>query len=237
VTEHFEKSFCGNKLGFVCGVCDCIWFQNNLKRSNAAILQFLLQDEGVQQFMLCSNCWTSVKQGEVPTLSKNNSFTYPPKPTHLPPLEPLSKRLTSRLNARHLRYEDNYRIVGQVINMPCDVDEVVKQLPRHLNDDQAINVNLKKSLIHKSAYLSSYIKKSVLKANLNFLVVQPLYRFYNITVDWFHVDRRLERCSKVTADIEATDDMDIDSETPNTDTMPYPCPYTDTLSLNCLPTS
>jgi hypothetical protein len=24
-TEHFEKSFYGNTLGFVCGVCDRIW--------------------------------------------------------------------------------------------------------------------------------------------------------------------------------------------------------------------
>jgi hypothetical protein len=60
--------------------------------------------------------------------------------------------------------------VGQVINVPCDVDEVVKQLPRHLDDNQAINVNLQKSIIHKSAYLSGYVKKSVLKAWLSFLV-------------------------------------------------------------------
>jgi hypothetical protein len=82
-----------------------------------------------------------------------------------------------------LRYEGNYGIVGQVINVPCDVDEVVKQFPRHLDDEQAINVNLKKSIIHKSAYLSGYAKKSVLKVWLSFLVEQPLYKFYNITVE------------------------------------------------------
>jgi hypothetical protein len=30
-TEHFEKSFYSNKLGFVCGVCGHIWFQDYLK--------------------------------------------------------------------------------------------------------------------------------------------------------------------------------------------------------------
>lgn len=84
--------------------------------------------------------------------------------------------------------------MGQVIKVPCDVDEVVKQLPRHLDDDQAINVNLKKSIIHKSAYLSGYVKKSVLKAWLGLLVEQPLYKFYNITVD-----RRFKRRSEATA--------------------------------------
>jgi hypothetical protein len=38
-TEHFEKSFCGNKLDFVCAICDPIWFQNDLKRPNAAMLR------------------------------------------------------------------------------------------------------------------------------------------------------------------------------------------------------
>jgi hypothetical protein len=40
-TEHFGKSFYCNKLRFVCGVSDYIWFQNYLKRSRAVMLQFL----------------------------------------------------------------------------------------------------------------------------------------------------------------------------------------------------
>jgi hypothetical protein len=85
------------------------------------------------------------------------------------------------MQIRRLRYEGNYGIMGPVINVPCDVDEVIKKLPRHLDDDQEITVNLKKRIIHKSAYLSGYVKKSVLKAWLSFLVEQPLYKFYSIT--------------------------------------------------------
>ena len=54
--EHFEKSFYGDKQGFVCIVCDSIWFQNYLKRPTAAMLQFLQQefkDEDIKQFTLC----------------------------------------------------------------------------------------------------------------------------------------------------------------------------------------
>jgi hypothetical protein len=102
------------------------------------------------------------------------------------------------------------------------VDEVVKQLPILLDDDQVINVNLKKSIIHKLAYLSGYVKKSVLTAWLSFLVEQPLYKFYNITVDWSHVDGHFKRHSEATTDSEAmaTDNMDIDIKMLNTDTMP-----------------
>jgi hypothetical protein len=51
------------------------------------------------------------------------------------------------MQLRRLRYEGNYGIVGQVINVPYNVDEVAEQLPRHLDGDQASNVNLKKSVI------------------------------------------------------------------------------------------
>jgi hypothetical protein len=116
-----------------------------IKTSQFGYVAILEQDEDIQQFMLCSNCWTSVKQGKVPTLNKSNGFTYSLKPTNLPPLDPLSEHLISPqlpfMQIRHLHYEGKYSIVGQVNTVPCDVDEVVKQLPRHLDDDQAINVN------------------------------------------------------------------------------------------------
>jgi len=37
-------------------------------------------------------------------------------------------------------------MVGQIVNDPVDVDEMVSCLPRKLSDDCAINVNIKKSL-------------------------------------------------------------------------------------------
>ena len=67
-------------------------------------------------------------------------------------------------------------IVGQIINVPVDVVQMVSELPRQLDDDYAINVCIKKHMIHKSSYLSGYVKKSTVKAWLNFLVKTPLYR-------------------------------------------------------------
>jgi hypothetical protein len=47
VSQHFEKSFCGTKLGFFLWSYDRIWFQNYLKRPTAAMLELLQQDEDV----------------------------------------------------------------------------------------------------------------------------------------------------------------------------------------------
>ena len=54
------------------------------------------------------------------------------------------------MQIRRLRYEGNYGIVGQVINVPVDVNNMVQQLPRRVDDDFDFNVNIKKILIHLS---------------------------------------------------------------------------------------
>ncbi|GFV68766.1 helitron_like_N domain-containing protein [Trichonephila clavipes] len=90
---------------------------------------------------------------------------------------------------RLLRYDGSYDIIGQVINVLVDVDTMVQQIPRRLGDDQAFNVNIK-NMIHKSTYLSGVAKKSVVKSWLQFLLGQPLYKHYKITVHWgsFHAN-------------------------------------------------
>jgi hypothetical protein len=70
-----------------------------------------------------------------------------------------------------------------VISLPVDVNNMVRQLPRRLDDDYAFNVNIKKNFIHKSVYLHDFVRKSVVRAWLAHLVNTPLYKHYNIQVD------------------------------------------------------
>lgn len=60
---------------------------------------------------------------------------------------------------------------------------MLHSLPRQLDDDQAFNVFIKKHVIHKSSYLSGFIKKATVKAWLSYLITTPLYRHYDITID------------------------------------------------------
>ena len=110
-------------------------------------------------------------------MSRTNGYSYPEKPP-LPKLDPLTERLISPripyMTIRRLRYEGSYGILGQIINVPVDVASMVQCLPRALDDDYAFNVNLKKHIIHKSSYLSGYVKKSVVEAWLKYLVEQLL---------------------------------------------------------------
>ena len=115
-------------------------------------------------------------------------FEYPPKPTHLPRLDDISARLLSPrlpfMQVRCLQHDtDAKAIVGQIVKVPVDVNEMIRRLPRNLDDDCAINVHIKKKIIHKSTYLQGYVKKSVLRPWLEYLVKQHLYKRYNITFD------------------------------------------------------
>jgi hypothetical protein len=67
------------------------------------------------------------------------------------------------MQIRKLRYEGNYGIVGQIINVPFDVSTMVQQLSRRFDDDHSFNVNINNKLIYKSTYLSGFMNKSVIK--------------------------------------------------------------------------
>ncbi len=51
------------------------------------------------------------------------------------------------------RYEDQPKIFGQVINIPVNINNMVKMLPRNIDDDYSIYVHIQKQLIHKSSYV------------------------------------------------------------------------------------
>jgi hypothetical protein len=86
-------------------------------------------------------------------------------------------------NARLRHQMGGYGIVGQVINVPVDVNNMVTKPPRQLDDDYSFNVDLKRNLIHKSTYLQGYIKKEAVKRWLEHLVQTSHYKRYNIEID------------------------------------------------------
>ncbi|KAL9705431.1 hypothetical protein quinque_008949 [Culex quinquefasciatus] len=187
----FHKKFTDNKLGDYCNVCERIWFSNDLRPITSDGGRVLVEAghfESVAGFKVCQTCHNSLRNGKVPTLSTSNGFTYPEKPANLPPLDPITERLIAPrlpfMQIRRLSHaRGSYTIIGQIINVPVDVNEMVRMLPRQLEDDYAFNVCIKKQLIHKSNYLQGYVKKSVVKAWLRYLINTPLYKREGIVLD------------------------------------------------------
>ncbi|GBP92637.1 hypothetical protein EVAR_62210_1 [Eumeta japonica] len=209
--KHF-KVFEANPFGLSCSVCDRLWFERDLKKvkhRNISFLQTKFPDENVTEFRSMQYLSKSIDANKIPTLSRSNGFRYSPQPSGLPLLDPISIRLISPrlpfMQIRRLRYEGNYGIVGQVINVSVDVNNMVQQLPRRIDGDFAFNVNIKKKLIYKSNYLSGYVRKSVIKAWLRYLINQPLYKHYDIKIDWSVFDKDMDDYIGLEFQIESVD--------------------------------
>jgi hypothetical protein len=66
-----------------------------------------------------------------------------------------------------------YGIVGQVINVPVDVNNMVTTLQMQLYEYYNFNLHLKRNLFHKSTYLQGCIKKERVKQFLEHLIQKP----------------------------------------------------------------
>ena len=97
-------------------------------------------------------------------MSRSNGYEFPPKPTHLPELDLLTERLISPripyMQIRRLRRNGCYGIVGQVINVPVDVDTMVRSLPRALIKVEPSLLRLLVSGIASFVVVVDYWRKS-----------------------------------------------------------------------------
>lgn len=193
--NRFRSTFLDNNFGHVCSVCDRLWFKNDLKPITPTQLRvisdwFVKENQQLRNedyTMACNTCRLSLNKGRLPSLAKVNGFSYPEIPPGLPPLDPISERLISPrlpfMQVRRLRHDFSFGIIGQVINIPVSVQDMVKCLPRQLDEDEAINVNIKRNLAHKTNYISGYTSKNTIKSWLDLLQKSTLYRLYDIKVD------------------------------------------------------
>ena len=72
--------------------------------------------------------------------------------------------MNSIYQIRRFKYEIySKKMIGQIVNVPVDVNNMVNELPRNLSDDYTFNIHIKKILLHKSTYLEGSVNKSLIK--------------------------------------------------------------------------
>nr|XP_037874148.1 uncharacterized protein LOC110384711 isoform X14 [Bombyx mori] len=193
-TSHidFYKDFTGNSFGHSCIICDRLWWKRDLKMSTSkheSILKTILQNYTPGEIVqVCYTCYTSLEKEKIPLMSTYNGFAYPKIPSHLPTLNLIEQRLISPripfMQIRRLRHvNDQYGIYAQIINVPIEVDTMVKQLPRNIQDDHCFYVHLKKKLIHKTCHVHGLVNNSHIEEWLSYLVSTPLYIYHDIKID------------------------------------------------------
>ena len=134
-----------DEFGYVCSVCDSLWYKRDIRgipdKSIAMLTdEFPLDD--VTSFKVCQTCYKSLNDTKIPRLSKCNGFKYPEFPSHLLPLDVITEHLVSPrlpfMQRRRLRrVYGSKSIIGQVVNIPVNVNNMVNALPRQLDDHRA----------------------------------------------------------------------------------------------------
>lgn len=81
------------------------------------------------------------------------------------------------------RDQGQFFVRGQIINVPVDVNSMVKLLPRKLDDEFDIYVDIKKKLGFRSSAYEGFMNKANVKKWLLYLEQKLLYKHYDIKID------------------------------------------------------
>ena len=179
-----------------------------------ALLDSLVTTPG--RYELCGTCYSTVTKGKVPSLAVANGFKYPEVPAHLPELTEVAEHiLAPRIPFQHITNlgrmgrRGQYGLRGSVINIPTQPNETMKQvIPLMPSEDQVYVLNLKRRLVHKRPYASSYVSRAALQAWGGYLTNTELYMKYGVTFD----PERVHEVPDKSEDPEDPENQDFDGQ-------------------------
>ena len=136
---------------------------------------------------LCRTCHNYLVKHKVPPSAVLNGMQFATKPDFFDLNELESRLLAPRLAFLKLMQAPRgrqFKIHGNVVNVPAEVSETVNMLPRLPSETGTIKVNLKRRLQYKSSALSLNIRPHKVVLAVNWLVTNStLYRQEGITVN------------------------------------------------------
>ena len=102
---------------------------------------------------ICHTCLSALRDSKVPKLSVANGMKWPDKPSELN-LHQLEERLIALripfMQIRELPRGGQYSWKGNVINVPVDIQPTINCLPRPMDENFTVAIQLKKKLSYKN---------------------------------------------------------------------------------------
>lgn len=157
---------------------------------------------------MCSTCYPKARNGQVPDVSIHNNFKLDDAPTALLGLSALEVSRRHNLNLcvtnkftfmyrlqerfvaprlpfmqiRTVGHDRSKFLRGHVVNVPSDVADMVRVLPRTVSETEVVQVSLKRKASHSASLFSDGVRPAKIKAALEYLMTTPLYRDEGIKV-------------------------------------------------------
>ena len=195
--KQFHSSITLGPL-FVCTCCHQTWFRKsvsmlkNINISAKSVKLYCTQFISINnEEWVCHTCLGALRDGKVPKLSLANGMKWPNRPLELD-LHQLEERLIALripfMQIRELPRGGQYSLKGNVINVPVDIQPTVSCLPRPMDENFTIAVQLKKKLSYKKVDFKENVRPLRVLTALHWLVNKSeLYKKSGIVVDdnWF----------------------------------------------------
>ena len=194
--EQFHSSIAIRPL-YVCTCCHQTWFRKGvcmLKNINWPTSSRLYCTKFISvndAEWICHTCIGAIGDGKVPKLSVANGMKWPDKPPELD-LHQLEERLIALripfMQIRELPRGGQYSLKGNVINVPVDIQPTINCLPRPMDENFTVAIQLKKKLAYKKVDFKENVRPLRVLSALHWLMNKSqLYKKSGIVVDesWF----------------------------------------------------
>ena len=183
---------------YVCSCCHQTWFRKSVsvlknthipaesKRLHCTEFTSVGNEEWI-----CHTCLSALRDSKLPKLSVANGMKWPDKPPELN-LHQLEERLIALripfMQIRELPRGGQYSLKGNVINVPVDIQPTINSLPRPMDENFTVAIQLKKKLSYKKVDFKENVRPLRVLSALHWLMKNSeLYKKSGIVVDdnWF----------------------------------------------------
>ncbi len=175
----------------VCISCSGLWFLSSIRQTSISTLiglgvsadslhKLTPNHSNNEAIRLCITCYRELTNGKLPKLSEANGLSFRECPQQLRSLTQLEERLVSPripfMQIRSLGVDKQYGLIGNVVNVPINMDTSISVLPRMFDQTFTIQLMLKRMIKHKSHFIYESVRPAVCYEAAKYLIQQPLYK-------------------------------------------------------------
>ena len=144
---------------YVCSCCHQTWFRKSVSMLKNCHIPAESKRLHCTEFTsvgnkewICHTCLSALRDSKLPKLSVANGMKWPDKPPELN-LHQLEERLIALripfMQIREIPRGGQYSLKGNVINVPVDIQLTINCLPRPMDENFTVAIQLKKKLSYK----------------------------------------------------------------------------------------
>ena len=183
---------------YVCSCCHQTWFRKSVSMLKNTHIPAESKQQHCTNFIsvnnkewICHTCLSALRDSKIPKLSVTNGMKWPIKPPELN-LHQLEERLIALripfMQIRELPRGGQYSLKGNVINVPVDIQPTINCLPRPMDENFTVAIQLKKKLSYKTVDFKENVRPLRVLTALHWLMNNSkLYKNSGIVIDddWF----------------------------------------------------